>query len=36
MLVRMRPGFKTAARGLSGAEAKAHDLLAGWAQWCWC
>lgn len=31
MLVRVQPGTGTAAHGLSGAEAKVHDLLAGWA-----
>jgi hypothetical protein len=31
MLVRVQPGTGPAAHGLSGAEAKVHDLLAGWA-----
>ncbi|MEV6874223.1 nuclease-related domain-containing protein [Amycolatopsis sp. NPDC051128] len=31
MLVRVQPGTGTNAHGLSGAEAKVHDLLAGWA-----
>jgi hypothetical protein len=31
MLVRVQPGTGAAAHGLSGAEAKVHDLLAGWA-----
>ncbi|SFW11903.1 Nuclease-related domain-containing protein [Amycolatopsis australiensis] len=31
MLVRVQPGTGSAAHGLSGAEAKVHDLLAGWA-----
>uniref|UniRef100_UPI003F493E16 nuclease-related domain-containing protein n=1 Tax=Amycolatopsis sp. CA-082387 TaxID=3239918 RepID=UPI003F493E16 len=31
MLVRVQPGAGTAAHGLSGAEAKVHDLLATWA-----
>jgi hypothetical protein len=31
MLVRVQPGAGQHAHGLSGAEAKVHDLLAGWA-----
>ncbi|UOZ03390.1 nuclease-related domain-containing protein [Amycolatopsis sp. WQ 127309] len=31
MLVRVQPGTGSAAHGLSGAEAKVHDMLAGWA-----